>query len=380
MLIANASLVPASLRSGPWVRSRRHPPAIPRPAIPRRNDVVQPRPLWRTAVHRRGRRRLSKAPAASWHHLCTWRRHQLRGALMRLMDQELWSQITINDIPLATQTATQALAPYLAANSHSNVLGLYPCKLTYIAADLRWPARQVAEAMAWLSKIDFIEFDHMGFIVWVVDCFRWNFPRDLRANTNGRQPPQVKMVAAQTRRVAHSVLYNRFMARYRCDYPSLLAACEPSSPEPTANPSRAFEDTIFGNESLRRKPCSGPVEDGTLPGIHCWIPVVGVKPADRTQFHLRQSGETWECPVYQSQVVGWADSYPGVDIPGELKRARQWCVDHPRRQKTPRGVNAFLGSWFSRAQNRSPGLIRHTTSKPAETSSGRRADDQELPF
>lgn len=42
--------------------------------------------------------------------------------------------------------------------------------------------------------------------------------------------------------------------------------------------------------------------------------------------------------------------YPEVDIQRELAKARQWCVSKPDRQKTRRGVRAFLVAWMDRAQ------------------------------
>lgn len=45
-------------------------------------------------------------------------------------------------------------------------------------------------------------------------------------------------------------------------------------------------------------------------------------------------------------------TYPSLDVPGEARKAWQWCQDNPANRKTARGMPAFLSRWFSRAQDR----------------------------
>ena len=60
-------------------------------------------------------------------------------------------------------------------------------------------------------------------------------------------------------------------------------------------------------------------------------------------------GKTWRLTA--AKLDEWKTSYPGVDVHGELLKARQWLADNPRRQKTNSGMARYLGSWLSRAQN-----------------------------
>lgn len=46
-------------------------------------------------------------------------------------------------------------------------------------------------------------------------------------------------------------------------------------------------------------------------------------------------------------------AYPGVDVLGECRKARLWCLNNPARRKTPRGMTRFLSGWMERVQNRS---------------------------
>ena len=52
-----------------------------------------------------------------------------------------------------------------------------------------------------------------------------------------------------------------------------------------------------------------------------------------------------------SKVAEWSGSYPGVDVLAECKKARQWAIDNPGKNKTAKGHPAFLSRWLSRAQD-----------------------------
>ena len=44
-------------------------------------------------------------------------------------------------------------------------------------------------------------------------------------------------------------------------------------------------------------------------------------------------------------------AYPGVDVAGELGKARAWCLSNPRKRKTRNGIRRFLNGWMDKAQN-----------------------------
>lgn len=43
-------------------------------------------------------------------------------------------------------------------------------------------------------------------------------------------------------------------------------------------------------------------------------------------------------------------TYRRVDVAGELRKARAWCVSNPGKRKTRRGIPKFLNSWLSGAE------------------------------
>lgn len=63
-------------------------------------------------------------------------------------------------------------------------------------------------------------------------------------------------------------------------------------------------------------------------------------------------GDQGEFPVSRRLVEELQRAYPGVDVPGELNRARTWSLTNPTKRKTARGVPRFLNAWMEREQNR----------------------------
>jgi len=59
-----------------------------------------------------------------------------------------------------------------------------------------------------------------------------------------------------------------------------------------------------------------------------------------------------EYAIFQKDIDGWSDTFPGVDVLAELKKCRQWNLDEPRRRKTRQGIRKHISGWLGRSQNR----------------------------
>ncbi len=55
--------------------------------------------------------------------------------------------------------------------------------------------------------------------------------------------------------------------------------------------------------------------------------------------------------VYESDIDGWKELYPAVDIIQELKKMKGWLDSNPTKRKTKRGINRFINSWLARTQD-----------------------------
>jgi hypothetical protein len=88
--------------------------------------------------------------------------------------------------------------------------------------------------------------------------------------------------------------------------------------------------------------CSQPPQAATSEPAFLTFPTVGGGP------------KTWD--LTRSKVAEYKEAYPGVDVEAECRRALQWTRDNAAKQKTPRGMPAFLNRWLSSAQNNSAGV------------------------
>lgn len=64
-------------------------------------------------------------------------------------------------------------------------------------------------------------------------------------------------------------------------------------------------------------------------------------------------GGTW-C-LMESKYREYVETFIGLDVMGELRRALQWLRDNPKGKKTATGMPHYLGGWLSRNQNRHGG-------------------------
>lgn len=71
-------------------------------------------------------------------------------------------------------------------------------------------------------------------------------------------------------------------------------------------------------------------------------------------FDCQGEPRTWALTA--DRVRKYAELFPGIDVPAQLRLAHQWTLDNPARRKTARGMPSFLTSWLGRAVNyqRSP--------------------------
>jgi hypothetical protein len=61
-------------------------------------------------------------------------------------------------------------------------------------------------------------------------------------------------------------------------------------------------------------------------------------------------------PVAASRLPYYRELYPAVDVEAELRKMVGWLNANPSRRKTARGIEAFINSWLSRAQDSGPRL------------------------
>lgn len=97
--------------------------------------------------------------------------------------------------------------------------------------------------------------------------------------------------------------------------------------------------TYSGSSSDSINACSEPVKAPASEPPVLVFPVVG-----------KQALKEWG--LTDAKLTEYRESFPGVDVLQEARKARQWCIDNPPKRKTPGGMPKFLASWFGRVQDR----------------------------
>ncbi len=76
-------------------------------------------------------------------------------------------------------------------------------------------------------------------------------------------------------------------------------------------------------------------------------------PASQPEAYLSfpTNGKTKEWVLSKQRFLQLKELYPAADVGLELKKARDWCIREPMRRKTVNGMERFLATWLSKAQN-----------------------------
>lgn len=70
-------------------------------------------------------------------------------------------------------------------------------------------------------------------------------------------------------------------------------------------------------------------------------------------YPIKSSGGRKEFRLCTSKVDEWVETFGSRGgVESELRKARQWLLDNPSKQKTERGMVRFLGSWLGRVNDR----------------------------
>jgi|SRR5690554_24905 len=96
-------------------------------------------------------------------------------------------------------------------------------------------------------------------------------------------------------------------------------------------------------------------------------PAIGFIPTNK----YNTEGEQY--PVTQSQIDGWQEVYPAVNVLQEVKKAKAWLQANPAKAKTYRGMAKFLNGWMSRQQDKGGSM-------PSQQGQRRGSGHKDFPF
>jgi hypothetical protein len=99
-------------------------------------------------------------------------------------------------------------------------------------------------------------------------------------------------------------------------------------------------------DSLLQDSGGKPSDDGSPPAASLF-PVELPKPVITI---TTNTGD--EFPVYAEMIQDFAELYPAVDVPQELRAMRAWAISNPKQRKTKAGMMRFINGWLSKEQDK----------------------------
>ena len=254
-----------------------------------------------------------------------------------------------------------AVAFYLLTNNHANMIGLYRCPLSYIVEDTGCPIEGASKGLDVLEQGAFLVYRASTGHVWIRNALRLELTGKSGTfeglKLGDKRLPSVRKTAQEF--VAFQI-YQEFYEFYCGLLGEFLP--EPASPiegasKPHGKPHRRTEqeqeqeqETEQEQEVSPELPADG---DSGPPPVAIWIPIKAGKMAAPKGVQVRGENGSAEAGITRAQVEEYGESY-GMEpkaVFAELKKARQWCIANPVKQKTPRGIMSFVNRWMDKAAN-----------------------------
>ena len=141
---------------------------------------------------------------------------------------------------------------------------------------------------------------------------------------------------------------------------------QPASEPSEKNAATAAAECQPGHQGTKSLDAADPAAEcqDDAPVVVCIFPVVG-KPT--------------EWPLTEERVAAYQRLFPDLDVVGQLRLARQWCLDNRTKRKTVSGMPRFCTNWLKNAQNRGEAGPRvASTSKEAKTAAAVASVRQQL--
>lgn len=282
------------------------------------------------------------------------------------------------------EKSTQLLYAYLITCPHANMIGLYHLPVAYIQADLALSPREIRSALERLRELGFLLYDFVTERIWVIDHWRHELgSEDLTKGENGRWDNRGLRAVEQLRAHLGSELARRFLDRYpnTREFVAILVGEDPLKglPSPSGDPSEGLSCAhVAPAHATRDARVSGvPVRAGVRAGVPSGngdssAPLLGAEPPPLLVFPcIGKPGEPREWGFTEAHRAELADSYDGIDVLAEARKALAWV--RANRPKTARGMPAFLVNWLNkeaRSAPRSarPGNVAHSSSRVSPVS------------
>lgn len=204
----------------------------------------------------------------------------------------------------ALDADTRLLAAYLLTSPHTSMIGAFRLPDAYACEDLNWTSERLRNGFETLSRVGFIRYSESARWVWVVKFLQFN----KLANPN-----MVKAAIKMAEGIPAAVDFrSEVLLGLGVSGNGFETVLEPLGNTPSPSSSSSLS---LGAEEIRI-----PLNDGS------------------------------EFLVPENLLSEYRSTYRRVDVMGEVRKARAWCVSNPTKRKTKGGVPKFLNSWLASAE------------------------------
>ena len=247
---------------------------------------------------------------------------------------------------------------YLCSCCHCNQIGYFRIPLAYMAADMGMTPADAAKVVKELESAGFVRFDADTSRMLIRSYLKWNPPdsiKNLKAMAKVFDQMEASELDPLFVSIANEMAEQRGMSLFSQvseraskikESPSIANAMPHVMPQEEGMACKEQEQEQEQDSSLRSlvPSCDNAAPSApTTPQPDPSQDVLLVMPCTGA------GGRTWN--VTRGYLDGLRDTYPGIDLMAECRKAKAWLDANPRRLKTYSGMKAFLTSWFSRAQN-----------------------------
>ena len=247
---------------------------------------------------------------------------------------------------------------YLCSCCHCNQIGYFRIPLAYMAADMGMTPADAAKVVKELELAGFVRFDADTSRMLIRSYLKWNPPdsiKNLKAMAKVFDQMEASELDPLFVSISNEMAEQRGMSLFSQvseraskikESPSIANVMPHVMPQEEGMACKEQEQEQEQDSSLRSlvPSCDNAAPSApTTPQPDPSQDVLLVMPCTGA------GGRTWN--VTRGYLDGLRDTYPGIDLMAECRKAKAWLDANPRKLKTYSGMKAFLTSWFSRAQN-----------------------------
>jgi hypothetical protein len=233
----------------------------------------------------------------------------------------------------------QRVALYLLTAPSSTMIGLYYLPLPTLEHEVGIKREGALKALRSLQEAGFAAYDGATETVFVREMARFQIGDVLDPKDN-----RVKSVERQAGMMCKSPFYRDFLMRYREAFHLRNVPDPGAGREAPSKPLRSQgQGQDQGQDQGEDKPAA---QASTATAGAATVASLLTFPCCAGK---RSKEQTWDLP--QDYVSELSESFAGVDVLTECRKALAWVRANPAKRKTAGGMREFLFRWMSREQN-----------------------------